>query len=744
MSETRKVTINDIDGYTPVSSRVDSVDDTDRTSYARSIEDRVPGYRSVHRNTAVDTLVTKTDPEGDVDKLETLEELAGIKHQAYADKVNGAAFGKKREENMEAYEAAEAKYEAALKESIKAELEATPDDLNEDEQKIYIEQRVNDILREDADKQYAALIARGGKRAEFLAKYDSLTTGKKIAVTAGLGAVGLGAGFVIGTIGAGAAAVAGGMIGYRYGKSYLLGTSSIYRKPVEDDIKFVYDASGDAIENQAVLYSNSYNREKIIEAEKSKKKAVILGLGGAALGTGLAGAAIHTVADTGGNFWTGYLDLAGNNNTDISAFNTSRGGGSIGYGTEAATSEDFGEKLRQAAEKTRAMAEEAAKAAEVSAAEESKPFGTGLKNLAENVKDFAEKASEATLDTADNAVESVADTAEAAEPEVSHEQLVADYVESHTEGTAVDAGEGWYKTFADFDIDADKHQALLQEVGPKLEEMGVAYRTPDGLWGISESGNLPKSATELIVSTADHNGWVDLGDVTLETEHSSEAVAITKGGGIVSEAADFGIEDLTNEEINQLGEALTEEGTGYESDHLENKFGNRYGILYDADVNDGVKPGVFTEEAQDIFADFADDRELNNSTDVEPVAGQGDLEVDQDAESPSPEVVAEQTDDAVGEISLDGLSSLIENQPLAADRARGILENGKFSQLSSFNVTEVNDLARGLRDEVYSDGKKVVEWVKGEGRYVFNDRPLNATNQAVEDLIGRARNVLNN
>lgn len=60
-------------------------------------------------------------------------------------------------------------------------------------------------------------------------------------------------------------------------------------------------------------------------------------------------------------------------------------------------------------------------------------------------------------------------------------------------------GEGWYQTFKDMGITNATEQAnLLQKVGPKLQEMGLAYKIPHGLWGISHPGQLPNDVLELI------------------------------------------------------------------------------------------------------------------------------------------------------------------------------------------------------------------------------------------------------
>lgn len=58
-------------------------------------------------------------------------------------------------------------------------------------------------------------------------------------------------------------------------------------------------------------------------------------------------------------------------------------------------------------------------------------------------------------------------------------------------------GEGWYQTFADMNIPVSERAELLQKVGPKLQEIGVAYPMGDS-YGISEPGNLSNDVLQLI------------------------------------------------------------------------------------------------------------------------------------------------------------------------------------------------------------------------------------------------------
>jgi hypothetical protein len=63
----------------------------------------------------------------------------------------------------------------------------------------------------------------------------------------------------------------------------------------------------------------------------------------------------------------------------------------------------------------------------------------------------------------------------------------------------VENGEGWYQTFSEMGItDASEQAELLYRVGPELAMHGWAYIMPDGSYGISEPGILPRQALDLI------------------------------------------------------------------------------------------------------------------------------------------------------------------------------------------------------------------------------------------------------
>lgn len=61
------------------------------------------------------------------------------------------------------------------------------------------------------------------------------------------------------------------------------------------------------------------------------------------------------------------------------------------------------------------------------------------------------------------------------------------------------SGEGWYQTFQDMHIPQSEWGNLLNQAGPQLRDMGVAYPM-GGSWGISYPGQMPKEALDLIQS----------------------------------------------------------------------------------------------------------------------------------------------------------------------------------------------------------------------------------------------------
>jgi len=63
----------------------------------------------------------------------------------------------------------------------------------------------------------------------------------------------------------------------------------------------------------------------------------------------------------------------------------------------------------------------------------------------------------------------------------------------------INPGEGWYSTMNQMGItDPASQFNTLQIAGPKLQNIGVAYAIDDGTWGITNTGQLPKDALNII------------------------------------------------------------------------------------------------------------------------------------------------------------------------------------------------------------------------------------------------------
>jgi hypothetical protein len=72
--------------------------------------------------------------------------------------------------------------------------------------------------------------------------------------------------------------------------------------------------------------------------------------------------------------------------------------------------------------------------------------------------------------------------------------------EFSVDASTVTNGEGWYQTIQEVTgpITPAEQAAILQKIGPALQEKGWAYPMTDGTWGISRPGALPKDVLELI------------------------------------------------------------------------------------------------------------------------------------------------------------------------------------------------------------------------------------------------------
>lgn len=466
----------------------------------------------------------ETEPEAEVSS-EHLKLLAQKKHALYAQLINVPIFARKRrQEAQERYDDAEREYLAALTQDVKRETEAA--NLPEAEQEEYIRTLYNQRFNAENAAQHAALIEKGGIRARALEKYSEFSTKKKIAYGLGLGALGAGAGFALGAAGASAAAIAAGIKIYGVSRAYYLGKAKIYQKPGDTAMEFTRaDGETRDIHEHATAYASEYNRAVIEQAEKTKKRALKIGIGAAAL-TGAAGAAgawAHSSMD--GHWKAGYLEHIGDANTD--------------------------------------------------------------------------KKLDLTLDDPWHPP-----TPDAPPPTeiTDHHAAVDQYVDAHDAGINVDKGEGWYQTFKEFGVTSGNRDDLLKEVGPQLEKMGEAYRTEDGLWGISHPGELSDDASRLIVDTANEHGW--LGD-SIDTSQAAEAVPaavqeVKPGEGILQTLKDAGVENPTLKDVSAVQDQLVADAAAY-----ANGPGGYAGL--------NLNGGTMNEAGVNTIMDYADNKQLDGS-----------------------------------------------------------------------------------------------------------------------------------
>lgn len=653
---------------------------------------------------------TDNDAEKDAEKerQENLEALAAAKREAYVDRVNAPVYSrKKREAAQQEFDAAEAAYIAALKEDIERDLQNLPDGATDEERKKYIEDAVNRRLNDENAKQHALLIERGGKKAEMLEKYDKMSWKKKLGTVALIGVVGAGAGFAFGLLGAGAATVGGGMIGYRTAKSYYLGTARVYRKPGEAD--FVYDSDGDSVAtDQAVLYSSTQNHERIEHVDATKKRALKWGLGAAALGgaMGLVGTAVHTGAieipmskwghatPTNDHWKFGYLEHPFDADAPRPSFNNST---DIPNGDGANTVPD----------------------------PDNNTSGIG-------VPDNPSERSGGGFDA---------------------EAYVKDGVDLR-----IHAGEGGISLAEHFDgVSKAEMAKQWPEVAAKLDkEYPSLVNRQNGEWRIlmPENGKLPQGAAEIIaehfhsndmlsgsdaVVGGDSSGTTGLTGSERGVEARSGAGTIEPGEGIVSEMADRGVNNLTQDEINQIGSRLVEEGQGYSSTHLQNQFGNEYGIKMNV-PGDGVPAGEYRPDAEKILADFADNRQFDDS-----VAGGDVLSENSTPQNATESDVADRgTSEAAMPPEQDptnapDVSELAQDVP----RIKELFEQGNYAAINNDstlqNTLEYFARTQNLTERTYvNSDTAIMKYDSTIGRFVFNTPP-----EGIESIPSDLMDIIN-
>jgi hypothetical protein len=411
--------------------------------------------------------------------------------------------------------------------------------LPEDQQAEYVRTLYNQRFNADNAAQHAALIEKGGIRARALEKYSEFSTKKKIAYGLGLGALGAGAGFALGAAGASAAAIAAGIKIYGVSRTYYLGKAKIYQKPSDTAMEFTVADGGDRDIHEQAAAYAHEYNRTVIEQAEKTKKRALKFGLGAAALTGAAGAA---------GAW---------------AHSGMDGHWKAGY------LEHIGDQ-------------------KVSAAADVK--GSSLGDIPPGLLDDH-------ISRMQDAARQIAEQAQA------HEHAVGSYVESHAAGVDVTKGEGWYNTFKEFGVSGGNRDDLLKEIGPQLEKMGEAYRTEDGLWGISHPGELSDDASRLIVDTANEHGWLHGGiDAAPTAEAVPNAVQeIKPGEGILQTLKDAGVENPTLHDVSAVQDQLVTDGAAY-----ANGPGGYAGL--------NLNGGNMNQAGINTVMDYADNKQLDGST----------------------------------------------------------------------------------------------------------------------------------
>ncbi len=533
----------------------------------------------------VDTTDLPTDPTEREALRGKLDELARKKQEAYVSMINAPLFRRgKRKEAQVAYDAAEAEYIKALKEQYRHDLESMPVDLDEAGEKAHIETMVNQRSNAENLAQHQLLIQKGGKKAEWLEKYAGMSTAKKIGIGVGLGAAGAAAGFVAGVVGAAPAAVLAGLKMYGVSRSYFLGKAQIYKKPADDAVAFTYDASkSDAAEAQAAEFTRTYYRERIESAEKTKKRALKIGLGAAAL-TGAAGAAgawAHSslsaarhVGANDGHWQAGYIQHINMPGGGEAATSTNGAAPSLWDVTHG--DKGSGNALTQNQGMFAAGKQNGVSLINPHPHEGVLP-SSGLRGYeGAGISGGGSVTPEVTPLTTDVGGQlpgagSVAETASQHAP--TGKDYLA-YAAEHQGANYVSRGEGMYHTFSELGIKSDDHEKLLKLVGPKLEKSGFLYRDEHlGGWGISEPGKTPDRVLKTILKTAQEHHMVDITDHVHEagevgTGNFATVVDVDKGEGILQSLKDAGLENPTLDDVHNIQDELIKLGDAYKAPEL--------------------------------------------------------------------------------------------------------------------------------------------------------------------------------
>lgn len=458
---------------------------------------------------------------------ERINGLSKAKQEAYV-KLIGMPFYRmlERKAAKAAYAKALEDYTTAVREishsQIKSHIEEGDDNKTAFQK---LADMFNQSMQTDANAEQALFLAKGGKRGKALEWYARQSMWKKIGIGAATG-VGLAAtGFAAGAVGLGVGAlgvVGGGLAAGRVSKTYLASLSRLYRDSPDKIGKMSFD-NPDALtlEQAAQLISDYVTREsneRVKSAEKTRKIAIGWAVGSLATGAALAtaGALAQTGDWQGVKVWRNPTDTQwstrGLINRD-SVIDTPGESGGSGEGAAGGGGGDPGADEREHYYRMNEAAQEAAERAEA------------------------------------------------------HENAITSHIDAHEAGTDVTKGEGWYQTFKDFGVPGQYRDDLLKEIGPQLEKMGDAYKTSDGLWGISQPGELSDEASRLIVERAGEHGWIDLSltsPVAEVVDNVPDALEQVKPGeGILQSLNDAGVENPTLEDVAAVQDQLVQDGAAY-------------------------------------------------------------------------------------------------------------------------------------------------------------------------------------
>ncbi|MFZ1458720.1 MAG: hypothetical protein WAT17_02475 [Candidatus Saccharimonadales bacterium] len=315
---------------------------------------------------------------------------------------------------------------------------------------------------------------------------------------------------------------------------------------------------------------------------------------------------------------------------------------------------------------------------------------------------------------------------------------------------ALKKGEGFYSLAKHFPGVSQAEMkaemvSLAKELDAKYPKL-VYFTNGEPRLSMPADGKLPEGAAKIIVEHFQSKGMLDTEATMAATEvKGSDAIGIRKGGGIISEAKDYGIKDLTGDEVKALGDALVTEGTGYKSDSLADRFGSPYGIKLDV-VGDDTPSGQFRPGADAIFRDFADDRTLNNSVKLgaaDTATGSTAAQSSNTTTGPNVVVAPAATSEQMRIVTdgirapyyeslnpatagiMDTLNQLVSEGSLhlgglTVGDYDSLINRGDVSRFVSEHVPVPNLIASDLSEYAYSDGKPIIQYNPIRQQYEFN------------------------